>query len=298
MTIRFIHGVLLLAMAAGGAGAADGPSGKGWEHTLNLRLGVADYDGSPQHKNFHAQWVYAKGENPRWGGYTAGFAHFTRDLVNGAADINQADLYGELHRHFPALGGRLTGKLYLHYAEADHRNGHADGVVALEPRVGWLSGDKRFHADLGYAHSDYPNDFEVAQWTPTLGLNLGPVGVRLRHYHIKPSNPARAFGLDETDATELMLSYRFARPGEGTGPLGLSGLHLNLLEGERVYALDSDMLYLMPLTSRQSDSWRVGASFRLNRQLRLAVMAGTNRRHTQRFDFDMDFVGVNLATTW
>ena len=297
MTIKLIHGAAtLLLLGSSMAVAAERPAG--WEHTLNLRLGLADYDGSPQHRDFHAEWLYAKGEQPRWGGYTVGFTHYTRDLTNGAADVHQADLFGELHRYFPAFGGRLTAKLHLHYAETDHFSGHSDGVVVVEPRVGWLSGDRRFYADLGYAHGDYPGEFEVEQWTPTLGFNLGPVGVKARHYHIEPSDPRRAFGREETDATELTLSYRFGGPGKGTGPGGLSALYLTLLKGERVYALDSDLLYLMPLASRQSDSWRIGGSWRIGKKLRLGVMAGTNRRHTQRFDFDMDFVGINLATVW
>ena len=295
MTTRTIRRwAMALAMGLGLASPGAWAEAKGWEHTLNLRLGLADYDGSPQHNDFHAEWVYAKGEDPRWGGYTAGFGHLTRDLTGGAVDVHQADLYGELHRYFPAFGGRLTAQLYLHYSETDHVSGNSDGVLAAEPRVAWLSGDKRLYLDLGYAYSDYPKDFYVEQWTPTVGLNLGPASVRLRHYHIEPSNPARAFGRDDTDATELMLSYRFGRQG----PLGINAAYLNLLGGERVYALDSELLYMMPLASRQTDSYRLGASWRLGKKLRLGVMAGSNRRHTQRFSFDMDFVGVNLATTW
>ena len=288
---RFIATIAIGAsLASGGAWAEQ----KGWEHTLNLRLGLADYDGSPQHDDFHAQWVYAKGENPRWGGYTAGFGHLTRNLLARAQDVHQADLYGEFHRHLPAFGGRLTAGLYLHYADTDHQSGNSDGVFAVEPRIAWLSGDKRLYVDLGYAYSDYPKGFHVSQWTPTVGVNLGPASIRLRHYHIEPSNPALAFGRDDTDATELMLSYRFGPQG----PLGINAVYLNLLGGERVYALDSELLYMMPLTSRQTDSYRLGASWRLGKELRLGVMAGSNRRHTQRFNFDMDFVGINLATTW
>ena len=113
---------------------------------------------------------------------------------------------------------------------------------------------------------------EALEDSPEL-LNQDPYGGWI--IEIKPSDPARAFGRDDTDATELTLSYRFGP----RGPLGINAAYLNLLEGERVYALDSERLYLMPLTSRQTDSYRLGAAWRLNKELRLAVMVGRNRRH-------------------
>ena len=234
------------------------------------------------------------------GGFTLGLNRTDIKMNTGSEDIGQNALFasGKLNFTPDGVAGRLTGRMDVHLINNDDATNDTDGVKAYAPQVSYLSFDKRRYFDLGYARSNYRNDLEVNQWTPTVGfaLNEGADWVQLRGWVIDPSNAARAQGETSTYALEAKLTHWFG----ANKPLGLDNVRLSGLVGERIYAVDHDAGAVANLSDVQRGGVSLGGEWKLGKSLSmLAMLSRDNYRNaTLADDYSLTSGYIWLAGKW
>ncbi len=156
-----------------------------------------------------------------------------------------------------------------------------DDFTVISPMVSYLNYARTFYLDLGYSYSSYrfggtslitlPQDIDVSQWTPTVGFafNQSRDWLRFRAYLINLSNSDRVNGRDSTSALETKWTHWFVDT-----PGGLDSLTLNLLLGERIYAVDSDSYTVYSTPDMQKSLLAIDGEWMLGENARLLAEVG------------------------
>jgi hypothetical protein len=153
-----------------------------------------------------------------------------------------------------------------------------DDFVVVNPTVSFLSYGKTFYADLGYAYSSYrsddsaTDDIDVAQWTPTLGIGFNRAydWIQLRAYFIDLSSSNRVGEKDSTSALEAKWTHWFSNDA----PLNIHSAWLNMLFGERIFAVDSDSCSLCNVPDLQTTAFSIGLEWKPDEQMNLLLQGG------------------------
>jgi len=274
-------------------------AGDGWTTTTGVQGVYGGYGGSVQRDSVSGYGAAVTVERTDKGGVTLMLNHTDVEMKPGNADIDQNALFVSGRRYFKAgeAGAALTTRLDVHAVDNNDATKDTDEVTAYAPQVSYLSADKRRYADLGYAHTDYQNNLEVNQLTPTLGVLLSDYNwLQVRGWFIEPSNPARAQGKDSTQAVEGKLTHWF-----GTAkPLGLNNLRLSLLAGERIYAVDQDAGAVSNLSDIQRGSLSLGGEWKFGKTGSAIAILGReqNRNATLGDDYDLTYGYLWFSSQW
>ncbi|OGQ97909.1 MAG: hypothetical protein A2505_05260 [Deltaproteobacteria bacterium RIFOXYD12_FULL_55_16] len=271
-----------------------------WSTTAGAQAVYGSYSGSTQRDQVTGFGAVLSSDYLERGGFTLGLNRTDIKMNTGSEDIGQNALFasGKLNFTPDGVAGRLTGRMDVHLINNDDATNDTDGVKAYAPQVSYLSFDKRRYFDLGYARSNYRNDLEVNQWTPTVGfaLNEGADWVQLRGWVIDPSNAARAQGETSTYALEAKLTHWFG----ANKPLGLDNVRLSGLVGERIYAVDHDAGAVANLSDVQRGGVSLGGEWKLGKSLSmLAMLSRDNYRNaTLADDYSLTSGYIWLAGKW
>jgi len=271
-----------------------------WTTTAGAQAVYGNYGSSTQRDQVTGYGAVLSSDYLERGGFTLGLNRTDIKMNAGSEDIGQNALFasGKLNFTPDGIGGRLTGRMDVHVINNDDVTNDTDGVKAYAPQVSYLSFDKRRYFDLGYARSNYRNDLEVNQWTPTVGfaLNDGADWVQLRGWVIDPSNAARAQGESSTTALEAKLTHWFG----ANKPLGLDNVRLSALAGKRIYAVDPDAGAVANLSDIQRGGLSLGGEWKLGKSLSLlAILSRDNYRNvTIADDYSLTSGYIWVAGKW
>jgi hypothetical protein len=199
----------------------------------------------------------------------------------------ESTLYGHIGHTFDTNSGHWRPGLYLQRSSIEWEAQDRHSVEVVEPRLHWGAESSPVDGELGFAHSNYEEEYTVKQWSPTVGVNGGPLRLQLRGYFIDSDAPSPVAG-GSSQALETTLSLRLGKSRSGS-------LYAQYLAGERVNPVDRDLYYLIPMANRQHDSWRAGVALDLSERWQWGVMTGRQRFTIDQFDYEMDFVGTSLA---
>jgi len=195
-----------------------------------------------------------------------------------------------------ASGTVTTGLNYTYVANDDSTH-NTDGVKAYQPTVSYISNDGALYLDLGYAETKYGGigSLKVTQWTPTIGtsLNDGYDWVQARAFliHVAASSPltlaSRAQNKSNTSAIDLSWTHYLQDK-----PWGLASVGLNVLVGERIYAVNGDGGSLSNLADIHKGSVSLSANWSLPGDWNLSTMVSEQKfqeavshRYTMRFGY-------------
>ncbi len=198
-----------------------------------------------------------------------------------------------------------------------------DDFTVLNPAIAFLNHTKTFYLDLGFAHSTYSSgdsanyninithpkkntipggsttdDITVTQWTPTVGFGFNQTAdwLQFRTFLINFSSSNRVDFIDSTIALETKWIHWFS----SDAVLGLHSAGLNLLIGERIYAVDSDSYSLYNLADMQKTSVAMNASWKFGKQLGLLVQGGYENYEDIVINnsYNSTYLFAQLSQTW
>lgn len=268
--------------------------------TTAFQTTVGPYKDSAQRDKISSMGVFISADYlERWG-ITIGASHTDVLFKPGFPDTAQDAIFasGRWSLTPDGLGGFLAARIDGHAIDNDDPSRNTDDLRAFAPQISYLTYEKDFYLDLGYAHSTYFNDFKVTQLTPTVGfaMNQGATWIRLRGYFITPSQPARAQGKEKTSAVEFKI-MRWLAPRR---PFGIETVQLALLSGERILAVDSDAGAVYNVADLQEGSLSFGLEWLLLWNAKL-LLNGSFEKYTNigiGNAYQGQSVSVSLLKEW
>jgi hypothetical protein len=260
-------------------------------------LGYAD---SKFRDSLHEEGAVVSADYLDEGGITAGYTHSEINFKNNVPRIDQNAYFLSARKHFyfDAIPGRITLRADGHIIDNTDPSNDTDDVRAWATQASFLSSDKQYYADFGYARSSYRNNLHVDQFTPTLGFALFDSAgwLQLRAYLIETSNPDRAQGLSSTQAGEIKYTH-FLSPD---GYLKPTNLQIGGLVGKRFYAVDMDAGSVANLADVQTGGINAGAEWQLGEYAKLLLIGGQNFYKNRAIgdSYSGAFGYLNVSTTW
>jgi hypothetical protein len=250
--------------------AEEGP----WYFSAGLTGMAGTYHASTLRDDFYSGGIILGADYLEQFGLTFGYTRSVINFKNGAPATNQNEFFLGGHKNFRPDGMKGTIGLRLdgHYTDNDDLTGNTDQVWAFAPILSFSALDSSYYADIGYAYSDYQNNLNVHQFTPTVGFafNQKSDWVQLRGYFINLSNSNRAQGKKNTSAAQVKWTHWFAPENL----LKLDNLSLGGMVGERVYAVDHDNLSVYNLADIQKGSVALDLSWKVAEETSLLLHAG------------------------
>lgn len=267
---------------------------------------AGNYNGSIERDDVRAFGAYLRGDYLERAGYTIGYVHTQVNFKSGQNDISQDELYlsGRYHLTPDWTTGKVSLRLDGHFISNDDSTGATDDVTVVAPMVSFLNLEKTLYLDLGYARSSYgssstiPDDLDIDQWTPTIGLgfNQNADWIQARGYYIDPSSSARALGKDDTTALEVKWTHWFMPDA----PLGIDDFKLGALFGKRIFAVDPDTGAVYNLADIQTGGLSLSGGWKLPEQIRLLVGGGYEEYENPAIndDYDSYYLYISVSKDW
>lgn len=231
------------------------------------------------------------------GGVSLGYTHSWLDYKSNIPQLNQDAYFLSLRKHFYLDAGKLSVRADGHVIDNNDATNTTDNVGAFATQVSFLTNDKQYYADFGYARSFY-SGLHVDQYTPTLGFALfDSYGwLQLRGYFIETSNPDKAQGLSGTQAGEIKYTH-WLDPDGWYKP---NNLQLSGLVGRRFYTVDMDAASVANLADVQTGGISAGAEWKLGDQGKLLLLGGNNfyRNRLLNDSYSGGFGYMNVSYNW
>lgn len=198
-----------------------------------------------------------------------------------------------------------------------------DGFIIFNPVVSYLKNDKSLYMDLGYAISRYTSndsskynvnimhpklniistsessdDITIFQWSPTIGMGFDHAinWLQIRAYLIKYSSSNRVNYKKSTSAIEAKLTHWFAE----NHAYGLDSISLNILGGQRIYAVDYDSYTLYNSADMQKNSIALGLKWILRSRLNLFMHYGHDNYEdlVDNDSYENNYLFFQLSGNW
>ena len=248
-----------------------------WNYRLDIQGEGGGYRGSLFRDYIAGGGVFVHADHER-GGVTLGFSRTRINFKAGIGDIDQEEWFasGRLHTKTPILKGKFTTRLDFYRINNNDPGNYTDDVIIIAPQLSWMNQNRSFYLDIGYARSIYRRDLDVDQLTPTIGFafNDGYDWIQLRSYLIKSSNSLRSQGKKETVAIDAKWTHYFGQDK----PWGsLEYIRLGILAGERVFAVDGDIMDVFNLSNTQKGTLSLTSKWALTEKQKILLGVGLSR---------------------
>lgn len=277
------------------ASAEDGS----WEVRTDLQANYGTYNKSKLRDSISSTGVILSADYLDTGGFSLA-ANTTRIQYKFIPAISQQSYFlsGHYNAYFDALPGILTLRMDGHFINNNDQTGNTDGVRVIAPQVSFSDFDKSYYIDVGYARSMYKNQLNIDQITPTVGFGFNEQAdwLQLRGYFIRASNSARAQGKSSTTAADMKWMHWF----EPSNWLNLDQLRINVLAGERIYAVDGDAAAVYNLADVQQGSASLALQWKMSETMRWMMVGGQENYidNTIKNTYSSRFIYTDISVFW
>lgn len=271
-----------------------------WYVKGDIQSMTGQYSNSTERSSLVTGGLFLSADYLDHGGFTLGYNYTNIKFKAPLQDIKQHDLTGNVRFNFrtDALPGVLTLRLDVHGINNDDASGNTDAVQAYGAQLSFLNYAKTMYADLGYNYSKYQFNFNVQQFTPTLGMgfNDGSDWLQLRGYLIRLSDNTRAQGKDQTSALEAKWTHWFGV----NNLLAVDNLRVGAVLGERIYAVDNDSSSVYNLSDLQTAGYSLGLEWKFGDHMSMLLVAGLEKYENKLINdkYDSRMAYVDLGYQW
>ena len=224
------------------------------------------------------------------------------DVGMGSYDINQESVAARFQYNFynDALGGKITTQLVAHSVTNDSPLMLSDDVVIVAPKIIYTNYSKTFVIDFEYVYSDYSNnnEFIMEQFSPAIGFgfNKNSDWVQIKAFLIQSSE--RKFSQDEESLTSIKINWQH----EFYSPtlFGINDFFIDVLSGERVFAVDNETFSVLNLEGVQQGSVLFGLGWRVGEDFDVAAVVGTEKYKNKLIDdtYNREHLYISLTKHW
>ncbi len=282
-------------------------AGEDWDVTAGIQGAVGDYSNSRQRDKKSNYGFFVSADYLESYGFTFVYDNSSYDYRKnsdyktnyGRSSIDQDAFFLSGRKTFrpDALNGLLTVSFDIHHIDNDDKSKISDNVKVYAPHISYITYDKNYYVDLGYANSDYYKGLTIDQWTPTAGFafNDQKDWLQMRGYLISSSKRARTQNQKSAKALEVSLTHFF----DGQF-LNLSKIKGTAITGERFYAVDRDAATVYNLGDVQRGGFSLLAEFDVTESVKLTLSGGNERYRdkTYKDDYSVTYFYTGLSTSW
>lgn len=290
---------LLLALLLSFSITNNASAGDEWDTTLGIQGSKGNYSSSTQRDKKSNYGIFFTADYLDSYGMTFVYDRGSYDYKQGIRTIDQDAFFLSGRKTFrpDALNGLLTLSLDAFHIDNNDRSKLSDNVKVYGTHLSYLTFDKKYYADLGYAHSSYYNGLTIDQWTPTgaFGFNQQRDWLQVRGYFISSSDRNRTQGFKSTEAVDVSLTHFFDGQNFKLNKIKLSGLM-----GERFYAVDRDSANVYNLDDIQKGGLSLLAEFQLTEKVKLTVSGGKERFRNEILgdSYSSNYLYGGVSTSW
>jgi hypothetical protein len=275
-------------------------AGDSWKVNTALQGTYLGYSNSQYRNSLYEAGAVVSADYLDEGGVTLGYTHSGLTYKSNIPRLEQNAYFlsGRKHFYFDSVPGKITLRADGYIIDNNDPTNDTDNVRTFATQASFISHDKQYYTDFGYARSSYRNNLRVDQYTPTVGIALFDSAgwLQLRGYFIETSNPDRAQGLSSTQAAEIKYTHWLTPDGY----LKPSNLQIGGMVGRRFYTVDLDAGSVANLADVQTGGITAGAEWKLGDHAKALLLGGNNfyKNRTAGDSYSGAFGYLNVSTTW
>ena len=224
-----------------------------------------------------------------------------KDTGSGAFDVNQDAFAGRFQYHFfvDAIGGKLTTQLVMHAISNDDGTGFTDNVDVIAPKIAYINFNNDMYLDVEYTQSKYNNsNLTVDQISPSMGFGFNQKAdwLRLKAYLINTSDKNLSQGEDSLASIDVKWTHWLAPDAM----LGINNFFIDVLAGERIFAVDNDAFSVYNLADIQQGSFSFGLAWKYGDDIRVSAIAGIEKYENKIISnaYDQQYFYISFTKDW
>lgn len=226
----------------------------------------------------------------------------SRDAVPGAFDITQDAVAGRFQYYFynDTLGGKITAQLVAYEISNDAPSAQAGGPQIISPKFVYTNYAKDLSLDFEYVWSDYSDnsDLIVEQFATSIGFgfNKNSDWVQLKAYLIQSDNKTLTQGEESLSAAAIKWKHWFSPKAF----FGLDNLSIDVLAGERIFAVDNETFTVYNLEDVQQGSVLLGLGWRVGEDVDVTAIAGVEKYKNKIIEneYERNYLYISLTRHW
>ncbi len=298
---RIICAIFLASSVVSGSVNA----GETWYVSTTLNGMAGSYSGSVERDNLLSGSVWLNADHLDDYSFALAYNNFRinfKDTGSGPFEINQNAFAGRFQYHFysDTVGGRITAQLVAHKISNNDVTTFTDNVSVIAPKIAYLNYSKDLYLDLEYVKSDYPNNsnLSIYQITPSIGFgfNQNADWLRFKAYFINSSDKNLSQGEESLTSIDIKWT-RWLAPG---AVLGVNNFFIDVLAGQRIYAVDNDAFAVYNLADVQQGSALLGIGWRPGEDLDVTAIAGVEKYENKTISnvYNQPYMYISLTQHW
>jgi hypothetical protein len=217
-------------------------------------------------------------------------------------DINQQAFAGRFQYYFynDTLGGKITTQLVAYNVSNDVRPAVAGDIIIVSPKIVYTSYGKGLSMDFEYVWSRYSDNGNliVQQFAPSIGFGFNKKSdwLMLKAYLIRSDNKFITQGEEELISARIKWSHWLSP----NAIFGLDNFFIDVLAGERVFAVDNESFTLYNLEGVQQGSVLLGLGWRVGEDFDVTAIAGVEEYKNKFIDneYRREYLYISLSKHW
>ena len=226
----------------------------------------------------------------------------SKDAVPGAFSVTQDAVAGRFQYYFynDTLGGKITAQLVAYEISNDLPSVQAGGAQIISPKFVYTNYAKDLSLDFEYVWSSYSDnsDLIVHQFAPSIGFgfNSNLDWLHFKAFLIQSDNKFLTQGEESLASAEIKWTHGFSP----NALFGLDNLFIDVLAGERIFAVDNETFTVYNLEDVQQGSVLLGLGWRVGEDFDVTAIAGVEKYKNKIIDneYNREYLYIRLTQHW
>ncbi len=304
-TMTNLKRTLLSALALSGMLVTGVSADERWYVDATLNGMVGNYSDSALRDNFYSGSAWLNVDYIDIYSFAIAYNYLninSKDAVPGAFDVTQDTVAGRFQYYFynDTLGGKITAQLVAYEISNDMPSVQAGDAQIISPKFVYTNYAKDLSLDVEYVWSDYSDhsDLIVEQFSASIGFgfNKNSDWVQLKAYQIESDNKILTQGEESLSAAAIKWKHWFSPKAF----LGLDNLSVDVLAGERIFAVDNETFAVYNLEDVQQESALLGLGWRAGEDIDVTATLAVEKYKNKLIDntYDRQYLYINFTRHW
>jgi len=303
--MKNLKSILLSALVLSGMLVTSVNADERWYIDATLNGMAGSYSDSSLKDNFYSGSAWLNVDYIDIYSFAIAYNHLNinaKDAVPGAFGVTQDTVAGRLQYYFynDTFGGKITAQLVAYEISNDLLPAQAGGAQIISPKLVYTNYAKDLSLDFEYVWSDYSDnsDLIVEQFASSIGFgfNKNSDWVELKAYLIQSDNKILTQGEESLSAAAIKWKHWFSP----STFLGLDNLSIDVLAGERIFAVDNETFTVYNLEDVQQGSVLLGLGWRVGEDFDVTAIAGLEKYKNKIIEneYDRKYLYISLTRHW
>ncbi len=303
--MKSLKRILLSALILSGMLVTCAYAGERWYVDAKVNGMAGRYSGSELRDNFYSGSAWLNVDYIDIYSFAVAYNKLNinfKDAGSGEFAISQDAFAGRFQYYFynDTLGGKITAQIVAYEISNDALPVQAGGAQIISPKFVYTNYAKNLSLDFEYVWSDYSDnsDLIVEQFASSIGFgfNKNADWVQLKAYLIQSDNKILTQGEESLSSAAIKWKHWFSP----NAFLGLDNLSVDVLAGERIFAVDNETFTVYNLEDVQQGSVLLGLGWRIGEDFDVTAIAGVEKYKNKIIDneYDREYLYISLTQHW